>query len=69
MTNSNLSCKLVKDEDYIYIDKNNDYLQKIIEIINHNNEYNIVRENGQKKALLYYQWNNWAETLNNIINN
>ena len=68
MTNSNLSNKLVKGEDYIHIDKNIDYLEKIMEIINNNDKFNIVRESGHKKALLYYQWNNWAETLNKVIN-
>ena len=68
MTNSNLSNKLVKGEDYIHIDKNIDYLEKIMEIINNNDKFNIVRESGHKKALLYYQWDKWAETLDNIIN-
>jgi hypothetical protein len=37
-------------------------------IINNSSNYDIVRENGYKKALKYYNWDNWALSINNYIN-
>lgn len=72
MTNSNLNSKLKKNKDYIYIDKYTDYIKLIIDIINNNERYNKIRENGYKKAIQYYQWENWSNIINNklsVINN
>lgn len=63
VTNSYLSHKLTPDEDYIYIDNNIDWFNKLYNIIQNNNDYNIIRENGHKKGLQYYQWDNWAINL------
>lgn len=67
MTNSLFTDKLIKDEDYIHINDTIDWYEKIISIINNNEEYDIVRENGHNKALQYYQWDNWANIVNSVI--
>jgi hypothetical protein len=67
MTNSYLNDKLIDNEDYIHIDNNIDWYEKILEIIKNNDSYNKIRENGYNKGLLYYQWNNWAKTISNYI--
>ena len=67
VTNSNLSSYLKKNIDYIHIDNNSDWFEKFINIINNNDSYNIIRENGYKKGLQYYQWDNWAISVNNCI--
>ena len=63
MTNSYFSNFLKKDEDYIYIDKNIDWFEKIINIIANSEKYDIIRNSGYRKALENYQWSNWAETI------
>jgi hypothetical protein len=71
MTNSNFSNILKKDIDYICIDSETgiDILDIIQYIINPVNkiESDRIRENGYKKAIEYYQWYNWANVINNII--
>ena len=67
VTNSLFSNKLKKDEDYIYIDNNIDWYNKLIDIINNSDQYNEVRENGYNKGLLYYQWDNWANIIDSCI--
>jgi hypothetical protein len=69
VTNSNLSDKLKKDEDYIYIDNNMDWYSKLLDIINNDKQYDNVRTNGYNKAIKYYQWNNWAGKISSVINN
>jgi hypothetical protein len=67
VTNSNLSSYLKKNIDYIHIDNSSDWFEKIMIIINNNDSYNIIRENGYKKGLQYYQWDNWALSVHNSI--
>lgn len=66
MTNSLLKKHLNPNEDYIYIDRNMDWFDKIINIINNNSDYDIVRENGYKKGIEYYQWKEFALTIDKI---
>ena len=68
MTNSQLSYILKKDIDYIQINKEN-FLDEIKNILNNNNKYNYIRQNGYEKALKYYKWDKWAEIINNTLNN
>ena len=67
VTNSKLSLYLKENIDYIHIDNSSDWFEKLITIINNNDQYNIIRENGYKKALKYYQWDNWALSVHNCI--
>ncbi len=60
VTNSDLTNKLVKYKDYIYIDKNMDWFNLFLEIINNDEKYDRIRKNGQQKALEHYQWDKWA---------
>ena len=66
ITNSYLHHTLKPDKDYIHIDKEN-YKDKINHILNNSNDYENIRINGYNKALLYYQWNNWALKIHNFI--
>ena len=68
MTNSNLSDKLIKDNDYIYVDKNTNIIETVLNIIQNNENYNNIRNNGYKKAIKFYQWENWASIIQNKIN-
>ena len=68
MTNSNLSDKLIKDNDYIYVDENTNIIETVLNIIQNNENYNNIRKNGHKKALEFYQWENWANIIQNKIN-
>ena len=63
VTNSKLSNILIENEDYIYIDKNMDWLKKILDIIKNSDEYDNIRENGYKKGIEYYTWNNFAHKI------
>ena len=67
ITNSLFSDKLIADNDYIFIDNTIEWYKKIIYIINNSNEFNNIRENGYKKALQYYTWDNWAQILHTKI--
>ena len=58
---------LIPNIDYIYIDNNMDWFNKIMNIIKNNDKYNTIRQNGYNKAIEYYQWSKWAETLNKVI--
>jgi len=69
VTNSILTDKLKKDEDYIYIDNNMDWYQKLLDIIENSEKYDFIRNNGYNKACTYYQWNNWAEKISYFIEN
>ena len=66
VTNSKLSNNLVENEDYIYIDRNMDWIKKLLDIIKNNDKYNIIRENGYKKGIEYYTWNNFAHKIDYI---
>ena len=66
VTNSKLSNNLVENEDYIYIDKNMDWFKKLLDIIKNNDKYNNIRENGYKKGIEYYTWNNFAHKIDYI---
>ena len=63
VSNSYYTDKLNKDIDYIYIDKNIDWFNKILDIINNSEKYENIRNNGYNKAYEHYQWNNWAEKI------
>jgi hypothetical protein len=67
VTNSNLSNILKKEEDYIYIDRENNWFNKITDIINNSNNYDTIRENGYQKALQNYQWDKFAYELIKFI--
>ncbi len=69
MTNSDLNHQLKKDEDYIYIDKNIDYIELIKNIIDENNTeyYDKIRASGYNKALEHYTWDNWATIINDKL--
>jgi hypothetical protein len=66
VTNSKLSNILVENEDYIYIDRNMDWFNKLLNIIKNNDNYDKVRENGYKKAIQNYTWNNFANKIDYI---
>jgi hypothetical protein len=66
MTNSILKKNLVPDEDYIYIDRNMDWFEKINEIITNNEKYDNMRENGHKKGIQFYQWIEFAKEINKV---
>lgn len=66
LTNSNLHHCLKPNKDYIYIDHEN-YQEKIMNVIENSNLYDKIRMNGYEKGLLYYQWNNWATKIHNMI--
>ena len=68
MTNSHLNHNLKKDEDYIYIHQNMDYINLIENILNNYDDYKHIKQNGYNKAIIHYEWNNWANIINNIIN-
>ena len=63
ITNSSFSNKLEPNKDYIYIDKELDWYNTLLHIINNNSEYDIIRENGYNKALKYYQWDEFASKI------
>lgn len=67
ITNSYFSDKLIDKEDYIYIDKNIDWYSKLLYIIENSNSYDSIRNNGFNKAMLYYQWDNWANNLSKLF--
>ena len=48
MTNSNFN-HILKNEDYLYIDKNIDYINLILNVINDNKNYDVTRLNGYNK--------------------
>ena len=68
MTNSYFNNILKENEDYIYIDKNIDFLKLIENIIKNYSDYESVKINGYNKAINNYQWNNWGEIINDKIN-
>jgi hypothetical protein len=68
MTNSYFSKYLKNNEDYIYIDREMNWFDKILNIIKNTNDFDIIRENGYIKSLKYYQWNNFANIFINHIN-
>ena len=63
VTNSNLNYVIKKDIDYIFIDNDIDIVNKFINIINNNNEYDFIRTNGYNKAIENYQWDKWGEII------
>lgn len=67
VTNSLFTDKLEKNKDYIYIDDKIDWFDYLLSIIKNTDKYNFVRENGNKKAFKYYQWDNWAEIFDSSI--
>ena len=69
MTNSNLSSILKKNEDYIHINQNMDYINLIENILKNYKQYKHIKMNGYKKAINYYQWNNWGKKIDQIIKN
>ena len=62
VTNSLLTDKLIKNDDYIYINDDT-WFDTILNIIKYSKKYDYVRMNGYEKALKYYTWNNWAEII------
>jgi len=69
VTNSNLNNILKKDIDYVFIDKNTDFIDKFYNIINNNKDYDQIRKNGYNKAIEYYQWDKWGEIIDKKIKN
>ena len=69
MTNSHLTYYLKPDFDYIYIDNNMDWIEKILNIIQNNSEYDIVRENGYNKAIQFYQWTHFTDKIDKVYKN
>ena len=67
VTNSYFNHKLNENIDYIYIDKYSDWVSKLLKIINNDDDYNIIRENGYNKAIDNYQWDHWAKIINDFI--
>ena len=67
VTNSYFTHKLIENIDYIYIDKYTDWISKLLKIIDNDDDYNIIRENGFNKAMDNYQWDNWAKIINYSI--
>ena len=67
ITNSYFSDKLKNNIDYINIDKNIDWFQKILNIIENSELYDEVREHGYKTACKYYEWNQWAKKIDDKI--
>lgn len=68
VSNSDFNNILKKDNDYIYIDENIDYLNLFKKIINNCNNYDHIRLNGYNKAIQNYKWLNWAENIHKQIN-
>ena len=75
MTNSYFT-NIIKDKiDYVYIDKHTDNTVDFIDVIKYiidplnKEECDKIRENGYQKALLYYQWNKWANCIHEVIEN
>lgn len=66
--NSLSNNKLIPNKDYIYINSNN-YYDIFLYIIKNNKSFDIIRENGYKKALLNYQWDHWGKKIDNILRN
>lgn len=67
VTNSYFSDKLKKNIDYINIDKNIDWFQKILDIIKNSDLYDEIRQHGYNSACKYYQWNEWAKKIDSKI--
>ena len=67
MTNSNFSNILKKDEDYLHIHEEMDYIGLIENILHNYDNYKQIKINGYNKALLHYQWKNWANIIHNNI--
>ena len=63
MTNSHLSNVLKADIDYIYVDRANDWYDKVLDIIQNTDKYDHVREAGYEKAINNYQWDDWAKII------
>lgn len=63
ITNSLFKKYLELNKDYIYIDKNIDWFQLFLNIINNNENYEKIRDNGYNKALQYFQWDNFAHKI------
>lgn len=66
VTNSLLKKNLKPDEDYIYIDRNIDWFEKFMDIINNDEKYDKMRENGYKKGIEFYQWTYFAHEIDKI---
>jgi len=66
VTNSMLTYYLKPDLDYIYIDSNMNWIEKLLDILQNNNNYNNIRENGYNKAIEYYQWEHFANKIDNV---
>jgi len=67
VTNSYFSDKFKNNIDYINIDNNIDWYQKLLNILENSNSYDHIRESGYKTVCKYYQWNNWANILDQKI--
>ena len=67
MSNSNFSYFLKKEIDYIYIDKSEDWFEKIMIIISNSEKYENIRKSGYLKAIERYQWANWAKNITNNL--
>ena len=64
-TNSFLSHLLKPNRDYIFLDEN--WFSSILNIIQSSMKYDIIRNNGYKIASQYYTWNNWSNSIIQMI--
>jgi len=53
---TNLAPMLIAEEDYIQIDHIPVFMRRIYDILNNNEKYDKIRENGYNKAKKYLQW-------------
>ena len=53
---TNLAPLLIPDKDYIKIDNIQNFIELIPEILNNDEKYNKIRENGYNKAMSHLQW-------------
>jgi hypothetical protein len=68
VTNSYFTDILKENEDYIYIDNKIDWYSTLLNIIRNRDDYDTIAMNGHKKALSYYQWDNWAKRISFLEN-
>jgi glycosyltransferase involved in cell wall biosynthesis len=42
------------------------WIEKLLDILQNNNNYNNIRENGYNKAIEYYQWEHFANKIDSV---
>lgn len=53
---------LIPGEDFVVIDCDN-IMGQIKDILNNYDDYQIVKENGYKKGMQFFQWSRWADIV------